>query len=193
MQIQNRGTLAGNLCTASPAGDGLPNLLALDAEIELASAGGTPAACAMRDFLTGYRQTACRADEIVTAILVPKPAGADVRSHFLKLGARRYLVISIAMVAGVIETAPDGRIARARLAVGACSAVPQRLTALEAALRRSARWPRQPAWSTSGACRAAGADRRHPRLGRLSPARGADADARPAVRRSAATHERRAA
>ena len=56
------------------------------------------------------------------------------RSHFLKLGARKYLVISIAMVAGVIEVDPQNRIAAARLAVGACSAVPQRLPALEAAL-----------------------------------------------------------
>lgn len=133
VQIQNRGTIAGNLCTASPAGDGLPNLFALDAEIELASTGGRRRV-AICDFLTGYRQTACRADEIVTAILVPKPAGTT-RSHFLKLGARRYLVISIVMAAGVIETTPDGRVALARIAIGACSPVPQRLTELEAALQ----------------------------------------------------------
>jgi xanthine dehydrogenase small subunit len=133
VQIQNRGTIAGNLCTASPAGDGLPNLFALDAEIELISTSGSRLV-AVCDFLTGYRRTACRTDEIVTAILVPKAAG-PTRSHFLKLGARRYLVISIVMAAGVIETAPDGRIARARIAIGACSAVPQRLTELEAALR----------------------------------------------------------
>jgi xanthine dehydrogenase small subunit len=133
MQIQNRGTIAGNLCTASPAGDGLPNLLALDAEIELAGTGGVRRV-PMRDFLTGYRQTVCGSDEIVTAILVPKPRGGDVRSHFLKLGARRYLVISIAMVAGIVEIGADGRISGARLAVGACSAVPQRLPALETRL-----------------------------------------------------------
>lgn len=133
VQIQNRGTLAGNLCTASPAGDGLPNLFALDAEIELASTSGRRRV-AVREFLTGYRQTACRTDEIVTAILVPKPGGTT-RSHFLKLGARRYLVISIVMAAGVIETTPDRRIARARIAIGACSPVPQRLTELETALQ----------------------------------------------------------
>jgi xanthine dehydrogenase small subunit len=132
-QIQNRGTIAGNLCTASPAGDGLPNLLALDAEIQLASAAGTRRV-PMREFLTGYRQTACRADEIVTAILMPKRVSGNVRSHFVKLGARRYLVISIAMVAGIVEIGADGRISAARLAVGACSAVPQRLPALEAKL-----------------------------------------------------------
>ena len=71
VQIQNRGTLVGNICTASPAGDGAPNLLALEAEVELAS---RPAArvVPMADFIDGYRHTACRADEIVTAILVPE-------------------------------------------------------------------------------------------------------------------------
>jgi N-methylhydantoinase B len=132
VQIQNRGTLAGNICTASPAGDGAPNLLALDARIELASRHGRRV-MAMGDFIDGYRHTQCRADEIVTAILVPK-RGSATRSHFLKLGARKYLVISIVMVAGVIEVDAGGRIAVARLAIGSCSAVPQRLHALETAL-----------------------------------------------------------
>jgi N-methylhydantoinase B len=132
VQIQNRGTLAGNICTASPAGDGAPNLLALDAGVELASRQGRRVV-PMRDFIDGYRHTACRADEIVTAILVPRPRGAT-RGHFLKLGARRYLVISIVMVAGVVETDAAGAIAAARVAIGSCSAVPQRLPALEAAL-----------------------------------------------------------
>jgi N-methylhydantoinase B len=132
VQIQNRGTLAGNICTASPAGDGAPNLLALDARIELASRLGRRLV-PMADFIDGYRHTQCRPDEIVTAILVPKRS-TTTRSHFLKLGARKYLVISIVMVAGAIEVDPQNRIAAARLAVGSCSAVPQRLHALEAAL-----------------------------------------------------------
>jgi N-methylhydantoinase B len=132
VQIQNRGTLAGNICTASPAGDGAPNLLALDARIELAGRLGRRIV-PIADFIDGYRHTACRPDEIVTAILVPK-RGSAARSHFLKLGARKYLVISIVMVAGVIEVDDANRIARARLAIGSCSAVPQRLHALEAAL-----------------------------------------------------------
>jgi N-methylhydantoinase B len=131
-QIQNRGTLAGNICTASPAGDGAPNLLALDASVELASRGGRRVV-PMPDFIDGYRHTACRCDEIVTAILVPK-RGSATRGHFLKLGARRYLVISIVMVAGVIESDDGNRIARVRLAIGSCSATPQRLPTLEAAL-----------------------------------------------------------
>ncbi|RTL61106.1 MAG: hypothetical protein EKK41_28360 [Hyphomicrobiales bacterium] len=132
VQIQNRGTVAGNICTASPAGDGAPNLLALDAEIELASRTGTRRV-AMRDFITGYRQTACRPDELVTAILIPKlPEQAE--AIFLKLGARRYLVISIAMVSALAVCDGAGRILDVRLAVGACSATPQRLASLEQAL-----------------------------------------------------------
>jgi xanthine dehydrogenase small subunit len=132
VQIQNRGTLAGNICTASPAGDGAPNLLALEAGIELSSRNRRRVV-PIDAFIDGYRHTQCRADEIVTAILVPKRSSAS-RSHFLKLGARKYLVISIVMVAGVIEVDQQNRIAAARLAIGSCSAVPQRLHALEAAL-----------------------------------------------------------
>jgi xanthine dehydrogenase small subunit len=126
-QIQNRGTLAGNLCTASPAGDGIPNLLVLDAEVEAASVRGVRLEPVAR-FLDGYRHTALAPDEIVTALLVPKRGG---RGAFRKLGARRYLVISIVMAAGVIETDADGAVAHARVAVGACSPVARRLPALE--------------------------------------------------------------
>jgi N-methylhydantoinase B len=138
VQIQNRGTLAGNLCTASPAGDGAPNLLALDAKVELASSGGVRT-IAVGDFIDGYRHTVLRPEEIVTAILVPARAGGT-RSGFLKLGARKYLVISILMVAGVIEVDAAGRIRAARLAVGACSAVAQRLMTLEAVLIGQPLW-----------------------------------------------------
>ena len=131
VQVQNRGTLVGNVCTASPAGDGIPNLMALDAAVELTSRGGTRRV-PIASFFTGYRATVCRPDEIVTALIVPKLPGA--RGHFRKLGARKYLVISIAMVSGVVVADAAGRIATVRIAVGACSAVAQRLTALEAAL-----------------------------------------------------------
>ncbi|MBS0537858.1 MAG: FAD binding domain-containing protein [Proteobacteria bacterium] len=130
-QIQNAGTLAGNLCNASPAADGVPPLLALDAEVEIASRTGSRRV-PLAAFITGNRRTVLLPGELVVALHVPRPAG-DARSAFLKLGARRYLVISIAMAAATLETAA-GRIVRARVAVGACSAVAQRLPALEAAL-----------------------------------------------------------
>ena len=132
VQIQNCGTVAGNLCNASPAADGVPALLALDARVELASARGRRE-LALGDFVLGSRTTACAPDELVTAVLVPKRAG-DARSVFLKLGTRRYLVISIAMVAAALELRPDRTIAHAAIAVGACSPVAQRLATLEADL-----------------------------------------------------------
>ena len=130
-QIQNAGTVAGNLCNASPAADGVPALLALDASAELSSRRGSRI-LPLQDFITGPRKTARAPDELVTAVLVPAPRH-EARSHFLKLGARKYLVISIAMVAIVLET--ERRTVRAaRIAVGACSAVARRLEALEKAL-----------------------------------------------------------
>jgi CO/xanthine dehydrogenase FAD-binding subunit len=130
-QIQNAGTLAGNLCNASPAADGVPCLLALDAEIEIAGPAGRRL-LPLRQFITGVRRTALAQDELVVAIHVPRPGNA-ARSAFLKLGTRRYLVISIAMAAATLEIA-DGRVASARIAVGACSPVAERLPGLEAAL-----------------------------------------------------------
>lgn len=132
IQIQNRGTIAGNICNASPAADGVPPLLALDASVELRSAKGKRVV-PLGDFITGNRRTLRGPDELVTAILVPYEL-AQSRSTFLKLGARRYLVISIAMIAVNLLTSADGSIAQARVAVGSCSAVAKRLPALEAAL-----------------------------------------------------------
>lgn len=130
-QIQNAGTLAGNLCNASPAADGVPGLLALGAEVEIASRTSTRR-LPLERFITGPRRTDLRSGELVVALHVAKPAH-PVQSAFLKLGARRYLVISIAMAAATLEVA-DGQVAAARIAVGACSPVAQRLPALEAAL-----------------------------------------------------------
>src|SRR5262245_12216043 len=130
-QIQNVGTLAGNLCNASPAADSVPCLLALDAEVEIAGRDGRRRLPLSR-FITGVRCTALAPGELVVAIHVPRPRRV-ARSAFLKLGARRYLVISIAMAAATVEVA-DGRVAAARIAVGACSPVAERLPALEAAL-----------------------------------------------------------
>ncbi len=136
VQIQNRATVCGNVCNASPAADGLPNLMALDARVELVSAAGRRQV-PVGEFVIGNRRTVRRDDELVTALLVPLPEGetaAEARSAFLKLGARAYLVISIATVAAVAEFGADGRMTSARIAVGACSEVPRRLPAAEARL-----------------------------------------------------------
>lgn len=132
IQIQNRGTVAGNLCNASPAADGVPPLLALDAEVELASQAGVRR-LPLAQFLVGNRKTVRRADEILSAVIVPRGLD-DAQSAFLKLGSRRYLVISIVMVAAVVQADAEGRVAEARVAVGSCSAVAQRLVELEQSL-----------------------------------------------------------
>ena len=133
LQIQNAGTIAGNLCNASPAADGVPPLLTLDAMVELTSAARGARMVPLQDFILGVRKTALAVDEMVTAIHIPTPPeGAG--SAFEKLGNRKYLVISITMTAAVIKCDAQGAITHARVAVGACSPVAQRLTQLEADL-----------------------------------------------------------
>jgi CO/xanthine dehydrogenase FAD-binding subunit len=129
VQIQNCATVAGNLCNASPAADGVPVLLTLGAELALAGPEGERR-LSLEAFIRGPRATALGAGEIVTALHLPEPRG---QGAFLKLGARRYLVISIAMVAARVAL-DEGRIAEAAVAVGACSPVALRLPGLEAAL-----------------------------------------------------------
>ena len=132
VQIQNRATVAGNLCNASPAADSVPPLLALDAEVELASQSGTRH-LPLADFIVGNRQTQRKPGEILSHILVPRTV-EDAASVFLKLGARRYLVISIAMVAAILQKDAANRVTQARVSVGSCSAVARRLPELERAL-----------------------------------------------------------
>ncbi len=131
-QIQNRATIGGNLCNASPAADGVPALLILDAEIELASSAGTRQ-MPLSDFLSGNRQTALAENELLTAILLPR-TGVIGTSSFTKLGARKYMVISMVMTAARLLKGPDDEVMAAAVSVGACSAVAQRMPALEAEL-----------------------------------------------------------
>ena len=132
IQIQNRATVAGNLCNASPAADSVPPLLTLDADVELVSQVGVRRV-ALADFIVGNRKTLRRPGEILSQIFVPR-AVESAASTFLKLGARRYLVISMAMVAAVIQMDSGGRVTDARVAIGSCSVVARRLPDLEQAL-----------------------------------------------------------
>jgi CO/xanthine dehydrogenase FAD-binding subunit len=133
IQIQNRGTVAGNLCNASPAADSVPPLLALNAEVELVSVSGARR-MRLADFIVGNRKTQWRAGEVLSQIFVLRDV-EDAASIFLKLGARKYLVISIVMVAVVIDKNKEtNRVREARVSVGSCSAVARRLTTLERAL-----------------------------------------------------------
>ena len=132
VQIQNTGTVAGNLCNASPAADGTPVLLALGAGVVLHSDRGERTV-PVEQFVLGNRRTARAADELVVAVRLPARS-ARARSAFAKLGGRRYLTISVTTVALVVDSDADGAIVGAGAAVGSCSAAPRRLPALEARL-----------------------------------------------------------
>ncbi len=132
VQIQNRGTVAGNLCNASPAADGMPALLCLDTIVRVSSVNGIRD-IALTDFVIGNRQTTLGATELVIDLLIPKDSTTG-QSHFLKLGARKYLVISIAMVATRLSIDSTQNVVDAALAVGSCSVVAHRLPELEQAL-----------------------------------------------------------
>ena len=131
-QIQNRGTLGGNIVNASPAGDTLPVLLALDAELVLGSAGGersVPAAA----FWPSYRTTARRDDELLLRIRIPRVDGRQVR--FRKIGTRRAQAISKVVMALAWRSAGvDAPWTDVRLALGSVAATPIRATATEATL-----------------------------------------------------------
>jgi len=132
VQIQNSATIAGNLCNASPAADGVAALLALDAEVVLAARSASRT-LPLAEFILGNRKTARHPEELVTSIRVPRRLENAV-STFLKLGARRYLVISIVMVAANLVLNSDSSIREALVCVGSCSPVAQRVTELESAL-----------------------------------------------------------
>ena len=130
-QIQNRATIGGNVANASPAGDSLPVLLALDATITVVGPGGERT-LAYRDFHVGYRETAIRPGEIIGWIRLPRPHPDSVQA-FRKVGTREAHAISKVVVAmqGRVE---GGVVAEYRLAAGSVAPVPLRLERVEEAL-----------------------------------------------------------
>jgi xanthine dehydrogenase small subunit len=102
VQIQNRGTVAGNVANASPAGDSLPVLAAADAVVVLQSAAGERSV-PLRDFYTGYRKTVMRPDELIAAIEVPRARG---KQWFRKVGTRAAQAIAKVTIAGINDGAP---------------------------------------------------------------------------------------
>ena len=133
-QIQNRGTIGGNVVNASPAGDTLPVLLASDAVIVLRSTSAERAIPAA-DFWPSYRVTARKPDELVTGIRIPLPAGRQVR--FRKVGTRRAQAISKVMLA--LAWREDGGVWRdVRVAVGSVAPTPVRARETEKVLEGAA-------------------------------------------------------
>jgi xanthine dehydrogenase small subunit len=127
VQIQNRGTLGGNVANASPAGDTLPVLAVADAIVVLTSASGSRRV-PFNGFYTGYRQTVRRPDELISAIEVPKIRG---RQWFRKVGTRAAQAISKVVIAGVVGEA-------IRIALGSVAPTVVRAARTEAALARGA-------------------------------------------------------
>ena len=121
-QIRNRGTVGGNLGTASPAGDALPILVALDAKVELASHTQTRV-LTLDEFITGPKQTSLRAGEVITAAIIPSAKGPQ---QFSKIGTRNAMVIAVASFAVALD--PEAR----SVGTGIGSAGPRPLRAIEA-------------------------------------------------------------
>ena len=134
-QIQNRGTIGGNVANASPAGDTLPVLLAVGAEIVLGSARGERTVAA-NEFWPSYRTTARRDDELVVRVRIPLVPDRQVR--FRKIGTRRAQAISKVVMALAWRAAADADAwTDVRLALGSVAATPIRAPRTEAALEAS--------------------------------------------------------
>ncbi len=129
-QIQNRATIGGNIANASPAGDSLPVLLALGAELELASAEGRRR-LPYSAFHKAYRRTALRPGELIVRVCLPIPRGASVQ-RFRKVGTRAAQAISKVVVALSAARLRD-RLYSVRIAAGSVAPVPVRLLGAEAA------------------------------------------------------------
>ncbi|MCS6962512.1 FAD binding domain-containing protein [Thermoflexus sp.] len=131
-QIRNRGTVAGNLITASPANDTIVPLWAMDATVTLRSVRGQRT-LSLEEFYQGVRRTAMAPDEMLVDIAF-EPLKPNERGTFLKLGLRRFQAISVVSVAAVIALEGD-RVARARIALGAVAPTIVRAPEAEAVLQ----------------------------------------------------------
>jgi xanthine dehydrogenase FAD-binding subunit len=129
--IRNMGTLGGNICTASPAGDCLPPLAVLGAELELASAAG-PRRVALADFIRGPGRTDLRPGEVLVAVRTAPAEGFAVR-HFEKVGRRNALAVAVVSLAALVRL-ERGRVAEARLAWGSVAPTVWRCPEAEAEL-----------------------------------------------------------
>jgi xanthine dehydrogenase FAD-binding subunit len=114
--VRNMGTIGGNICTASPAGDTLPPLYALDALVELAGAAGARR-LPLADFIRAPGKTALQPGELVTAALIPAQPAFDV-NHFEKVGRRSALAVAVVSLAALVRFGSAGRVAGARIALG---------------------------------------------------------------------------
>ena len=140
-QIRNRGTVAGNLATASPAGDAHPALLAGGAEVEVASVRGTRR-IPITDFYTGVKRNSMAADELIAAVHVAQPSGPQ---QYSKIGTRNAMVISVAAFGLALH--PDRR----AVGTGIGSAAPTPRRAIEAETFLAGELESAGLWASRGA------------------------------------------
>lgn len=137
VQVQNLGTVGGNLCNASPAADAAPPLLLMDAQLTLASAAGDRTV-PIQDFFLGPRQTVLRADEILKDIFIPEVAGRR-GATYLKLGRRQAMEIAIVgLGVAILLNGSDQQVADCRIAMGSVAPIPLRARRSEQVLKSQA-------------------------------------------------------
>ena len=130
-QIRAKGTMAGNLCNASPAGDMLPVSWLYDAQLELMNADGTASVTPVNGFITGPQKTILRPDQAVTAILIDLKQFEGFVSAFHKIGSRERVSISREGLAAAVKLDENGRVEQARRSLGAVGGTPIRVTDAE--------------------------------------------------------------
>lgn len=130
-QIRAKGTMAGNLCNASPAGDMLPVSWLYDAQLELMNADGTMSETPVNGFITGPQKTILRPDQAVTAILIDLKQFDGFVSAFHKIGSRERVSISREGLAAAVKLGNAGIVEQARLSLGAVGGTPIRVTDAE--------------------------------------------------------------
>ena len=134
VQIQNRGTLGGNLANASPAGDSFPPLAVYDAVVRAVSTRGRRE-IALQDFFTGPKRTSLAPGELIEAVRVPLPPRPPTRQLFRKVGTRAAQAISKTVAAGLLWLRRDGSVEELRFALGSMAPTVRRLRAAEAFVR----------------------------------------------------------
>jgi CO/xanthine dehydrogenase FAD-binding subunit len=140
VQIQNRGTLVGNVANASPAGDSLPPLAVYDARVHIASASGRRS-IPFLDIFAGVKKTTLGPGELIDAIEIPFPAAPPTRQLFRKVGTRAAQAISKTVVAAQLWLAADGTVRDVRVAFGSMAPTVRRLRQVEAFLTGRALTP----------------------------------------------------
>lgn len=130
VQIQNRGTLAGNIVNASPAADSVPPLMAYDATLLLRSAARGERRVALGEFFLGYKKLDLAPDELLVAVELPDPP-PRARHYFRKVGTRLAQAIAKVVLSGVIRQDKDGHVDHVRIVVGSVAPTTLRLRAIE--------------------------------------------------------------